>query len=56
MDKIVIISVDLPKAKQMLRLAGFNVLNKADDEIFNMVLDILTPYSATYKIMNEKEN
>jgi hypothetical protein len=51
LEKTVTVKVNTKIARQMLDLAGFySAYEKSDDEVFEMVMNMMSCYGATYKI------
>lgn len=47
MKKAVTINLDIDVAKLMLEVEGFNINNKTDDEIFDLVMERISIFGAT---------
>lgn len=54
--KTVKVTVNISIARDMLGLAGFNMRNATDDEVFAKVLSLIDCYGATCEIQSEEEN
>lgn len=50
MEKDITVKIDIKRTKEMLRIEGFDIKDKTDNEVFEMVMDILTPYGIEIRI------